>query len=73
MALSVAVALAQIGEFSFILASLGKELGVIADRYATNTLVAVSIVSIVINPLLVSCRSSHRPLDVAGTAGCGGS
>jgi CPA2 family monovalent cation:H+ antiporter-2 len=51
MALSVAVALAQIGEFSFILSSLGKTLGVLGDT-ATNTLVAVSMVSIVVNPLI---------------------
>ena len=51
IALSVAVALGQIGEFSFILSSLGKQLGVLATGTA-NTLVAVSIASIVINPLL---------------------
>jgi len=51
VALPVAVALSQIGEFSFILTSLGKDLGVFTER-ATNTLVAVSILSIVINPLL---------------------
>jgi len=49
--LSVAVALSQIGEFSFILSSLGKQLGVFTQG-ATNTLVAVSILSIVVNPLL---------------------
>jgi len=49
--LSVAVALAQIGEFSFILSSLGKELGVLSVA-ATNTLVAASIISIVLNPVL---------------------
>jgi CPA2 family monovalent cation:H+ antiporter-2 len=51
VALSVAVALSQIGEFSFILSTLGKQLGVFTDA-ATNTLVAVSILSIVLNPLL---------------------
>jgi CPA2 family monovalent cation:H+ antiporter-2 len=49
--LSVAVALAQIGEFSFILSSLGQDLGVLSAQ-AGNTLVAVSIISIVLNPLL---------------------
>jgi CPA2 family monovalent cation:H+ antiporter-2 len=48
---SVAVALAQIGEFTFILGSLGKSLGVLSDA-AGNTLVAVSIISIVLNPML---------------------
>ncbi|NBP51416.1 MAG: sodium:proton exchanger [Actinobacteria bacterium] len=51
VALPVAVALAQIGEFSFILAALGRQLGVMPDE-AVNTLVAASIVSITLNPLL---------------------
>lgn len=51
VALSVAVALAQIGEFSFILATVGKQLGVLGDSGA-NTLVAASIISISLNPLL---------------------
>jgi monovalent cation:H+ antiporter-2, CPA2 family len=51
VALAIGVALAQIGEFSFIVGSLGRELGILpAD--AMNTLVAVAIGSIVINPLL---------------------
>jgi CPA2 family monovalent cation:H+ antiporter-2 len=56
VALPVAVALAQIGEFSFILAAVGGQLGVMpAD--AVNTLVATAIVSITLNPLLY--RSLH--------------
>jgi CPA2 family monovalent cation:H+ antiporter-2 len=51
VALAIAVALAQIGEFSFILSRLGVELGILSVQ-ATNTLVAVAIVSIVLNPLL---------------------
>jgi CPA2 family monovalent cation:H+ antiporter-2 len=51
VALSVAVALAQIGEFSFILAALGKELGILTEG-ATNTLIAAAIVSISLNPIL---------------------
>ncbi|HVK09240.1 MAG TPA: cation:proton antiporter, partial [Gemmataceae bacterium] len=50
-ALAVAIALAQIGEFSFILATLGKQLKVLPD-VATDTLVAAAIVSITVNPLL---------------------
>jgi CPA2 family monovalent cation:H+ antiporter-2 len=50
-ALSVAVALAQIGEFSFILAALGRNLGVLPDS-AHDALVAAAIASISINPLL---------------------
>jgi monovalent cation:H+ antiporter-2, CPA2 family len=51
VALAVAVALAQIGEFSFILAALGKNLHLLPDA-ATNALVAAAIVSISLNPLL---------------------
>jgi len=49
--LSVAIALAQIGEFSFILANLGNELKILTPA-ATNTLVAAAIVSISLNPIL---------------------
>ena len=50
VALTVAIALAQIGEFSFILATIGRELGILTT-VATNALVATAIVSIVVNPL----------------------
>ncbi|HWI19044.1 MAG TPA: cation:proton antiporter, partial [Vicinamibacterales bacterium] len=48
--LTVAISLAQIGEFSFILSTLGRDLGLFTLE-ATNTIVATSIVSIVVNPL----------------------
>jgi len=51
VALSVAVVLAQIGEFSFILATAGRELGILGEN-GTNTLVAAAIISISLNPLL---------------------
>ena len=47
--LTVPSALAQIGEFSFILAAVGRSLGVL-PAVATDIIVAVSITSIVINP-----------------------
>jgi monovalent cation:H+ antiporter-2, CPA2 family len=50
VALSVAVALAQIGEFSFILAALGKNLHLLPEE-AINALVAAAIASISLNPL----------------------
>jgi CPA2 family monovalent cation:H+ antiporter-2 len=59
LALSLAVALAQIGEFSFILALRGRELGVF-DESATQALVAASILSISLNPLLFRIV---RPLE----------
>jgi CPA2 family monovalent cation:H+ antiporter-2 len=48
--LSVPSALAQIGEFSFIIAAVGRRLEVL-PQIATDVVVAVSIASIVINPL----------------------
>jgi monovalent cation:H+ antiporter-2, CPA2 family len=50
MAVTVALALAQIGEFSFILASLGRELELLPGP-ATQALVVAGIVSITLNPL----------------------
>jgi CPA2 family monovalent cation:H+ antiporter-2 len=49
--LSVAVALAQIGEFSFMLSRVGAELGLLTSQ-ANNVLVAVAIISIILNPVL---------------------
>ena len=57
--LSVAVALAQIGEFSFMLASVGRDLGLLTAD-ASNVLVAVAILSIVLNPILFR---AIKPLD----------
>jgi CPA2 family monovalent cation:H+ antiporter-2 len=51
VAATVGVGLAQIGEFSFILASLGGALGVLPAG-ALDALVVAAIVSISINPLL---------------------
>lgn len=50
IALAVAVALGQIGEFSFILAALGRELKIIPEA-ATSALVAAAIISISLNPV----------------------
>jgi CPA2 family monovalent cation:H+ antiporter-2 len=50
IALAVAVALAQIGEFSFMLATLGTTLEILPAA-AMNVLVAAAIVSITLNPL----------------------
>ena len=50
-ALTVAVGLAQIGEFSFILAGLGISLGLL-PREGLNLILAGSMISIALNPLL---------------------
>lgn len=55
-ALSVGVALAQVGEFSFILASLGISLHVLPDS-AGSTIIAAAIISITLNPLLYKCTN----------------
>ena len=57
VALAVSVALAQIGEFSFILAALGLKLNILPGE-AYNVLVAAAIISISLNPLL------YRMIDV---------
>lgn len=49
--IGVAVALAQIGEFSFLLAVVGRDLGALPAT-AMNPLVATAIVSIMLNPVL---------------------
>jgi CPA2 family monovalent cation:H+ antiporter-2 len=49
--LAVAGALAQIGEFSFMLALLGIQLGALSAE-AMNTIVAAALISITLNPML---------------------
>jgi monovalent cation:H+ antiporter-2, CPA2 family len=51
VALAVAVALAQIGEFSFILVAVSRDLELVPAT-AMDAVVAVAIVSIVLNPIL---------------------
>lgn len=51
VSLTVAVALSQIGEFSFILATLALALGLLPQE-AFQLIVAAAIVSITVNPLL---------------------
>lgn len=49
--IGVALVLAQIGEFSFLLAALGLKLGALPES-AMNPIIAVAIVSIMLNPLV---------------------
>ena len=49
--LAVAIALAQIGEFSFILATLARQLGILSEN-AVSALVAAAMISISLNPVL---------------------
>jgi len=71
--IAVSVALAQVGEFSFMVASLGLSLGVLPPE-ATQALVAASIISITLNPALFKLvdplskwLATRRPLQVTET------
>lgn len=68
-ALSIAVALAQIGEFSFILAALAISLKILPEA-ATNALVVASVLSITLNPLMYKAIDpSMRWLEKRGWVG----
>jgi monovalent cation:H+ antiporter-2, CPA2 family len=51
VALPVSAALGQVGEFSFIVATLAHQLGVMTDG-ARNAIVGASVLSITLNPLM---------------------
>jgi CPA2 family monovalent cation:H+ antiporter-2 len=59
-ALTIAASLAQIGEFSFILASLGTRLDLLPDE-ASDLILAGAILSIMLNPLLFAVLDRLRP------------
>jgi monovalent cation:H+ antiporter-2, CPA2 family len=58
-ALTVAVSLAQIGEFSFILAGLGQALGLLSGE-AMSLVLAGALISIAINPFLFAAIAPFR-------------
>ena len=60
-ALTVSAGLAQIGEFSFILATLGLSLGLL-ETEARDLIVGGAIISIVVNPLLFLVAERVRPV-----------
>lgn len=66
-AATVGVGLAQIGEFSFILASLGLSVGML-PREALDALVVAAIVSIALNPLLFRLVERLVPPERPGVA-----
>jgi CPA2 family monovalent cation:H+ antiporter-2 len=51
IAVRVALSLAQIGEFSFILVTLGNQLGILPPG-ASDSIIAAAIISITLNPLI---------------------
>jgi CPA2 family monovalent cation:H+ antiporter-2 len=62
IAVTTAVAVAQIGEFSFVIAALGRKLGLMSDG-ATQAIVVASMASITLNPILYR---RVKPRVVAG-------
>jgi CPA2 family monovalent cation:H+ antiporter-2 len=60
MSLMVAVSLAQIGEFSFILAALGVGLGIMPEE-GRDLILAGALISIVLNPLMFWAGERLRP------------
>src|SRR3989454_5316758 len=64
--IGVAVALSQIGEFSLILATVGDQLNILAPG-ATNLIIAASIISLALNPILYrsAWRMVHRKTDAS--------
>lgn len=66
-ALTIAVSLAQIGEFAFILAGLGISLGLM-DNENRNLVLAAAILSIMINPILFTLLERYL-LNTAPPAG----
>jgi CPA2 family monovalent cation:H+ antiporter-2 len=59
-ALTVSASLAQIGEFSFILANLGVELEIMPER-ARDLILVGAILSILANPLFFAAADRMRP------------
>jgi len=63
-ALTVSAALAQIGEFSFILASLGTSLGLLPAE-GRDLILAGALLSIALNPLVFRLVSAFQPRAAA--------
>ena len=60
-ALTISASLGQIGEFSFILAALGVDLGLLPEE-GRDLILAGAIISIILNPLLFFVCDRMRPL-----------
>jgi CPA2 family monovalent cation:H+ antiporter-2 len=69
-ALTIAASLAQIGEFSFILAGLGVGLGLMPPE-GQSLILAGAIVSIIVNPILMYAAEHIRPRLEARVAATG--
>ncbi|HUX80245.1 MAG TPA: cation:proton antiporter [Alphaproteobacteria bacterium] len=56
------VVLAQLGEFSFLLATVGEEVGIVND-YGTNLIVSLTVLSLILSPIWLS--TAKRLHDLA--------
>ncbi|MCG5239879.1 YbaL family putative K(+) efflux transporter [Azospirillum doebereinerae] len=65
-ALTVAISLAQIGEFSFILVGLGTSLGIMPEE-GQGLVLAGALLSITANPFLFALIQKFYPADPVGT------
>ncbi|MDY0058513.1 MAG: cation:proton antiporter [Myxococcota bacterium] len=71
-AIPVGAAFSQVGEFSFILGTVARQLGLLDDR-GWDALVAVAMISIALNPLMyrwarrLSATATKRPPSPAST------
>jgi len=63
-AMTVAASLAQIGEFSFILATLGTDLGMLPSQ-GRDLILAGAIISIFLNPFIFSLMTRREPEEVS--------
>ena len=66
-ALLIAVSLAQIGEFSFILAGLGVQLDILPEE-GQDLILAGALLSIMVNPLLFAWLDRRHAREAARTA-----
>ncbi|MBO9097245.1 MULTISPECIES: YbaL family putative K(+) efflux transporter [unclassified Rhizobium] len=67
-ALTISASLAQIGEFSFILAAMGVELGLLPEQ-GRDLILAGAIISIILNPLVFyGCGRLKRHLDAKNSS-----
>jgi CPA2 family monovalent cation:H+ antiporter-2 len=61
VALRIAVALGQIGEFSFVVAAVGEDLGLLPPE-ALQIVVATAVVSIALNPVAYRVLAARNPI-----------
>ncbi len=66
VALTISASLAQIGEFSFILAGLGVSLGILPAQ-GRDLILAGAILSILFNPVMFALAERLKPADAAAT------